>query len=128
VQLWSKLANVNHDLHLDASSINEALRMIAGEAPVNLPEDAKETREDAAAEIRVSARVDRPSVEDAPIGASSRHPRPRGSPVMGDTGIPVSDTSPAPAWIDRHLVDLGLVLVLEAGPRGRDQVGHWPRD
>ena len=80
MQLWSKLANVNHDLHLDASSINEALRMIAGEAPVNLPEDAKETREDAAAEIRVSARVDRPSVEDAPIGASSRHPRPRGSP------------------------------------------------
>jgi hypothetical protein len=31
----------------------------------------------------------------------------------------------------RQLVDLGLVdlvLVLEAGPRGRDQVGHWPRD
>jgi hypothetical protein len=28
---YMKLANVNHDLHLDASSIREALRMIAGE-------------------------------------------------------------------------------------------------
>ena len=44
-----------------------------------------------------------------------------------------ADRLARPAWIDRHLVvlvdlDLVLVLVLEAGPRGRDQVGHWPRD